>query len=278
MGYENLLELRGTPQKSQKALLEVGGVLLLLALWQALSLLVNKVGILPSPFIPLHWANGKGASSVLTCIPELWSDDFLLKNTLYSLYLNISGYVIAIAVALPLGFITGLSPIMKGIFNRPIDAIRFLPLTAVTGLFIAWFGISSQMKILFLAFSIVVYLIPVVVQRVYEVEDVYVQTIKTLGASKWQTIRKVFIPAVFSKVSTDIRVLTAISWTYIVVAELVNNEGGIGALSVRAGRQGRLDKAFFVLFVIIALGILQDKIFMMLDKKLFKFKYAQSGK
>jgi NitT/TauT family transport system permease protein len=134
------------------------------------------------------------------------------------------------------------------------------------------------MKILFLAFSIIVYLIPVVVQRVYEVENVFVQTIQTLGASKWQTIRKVFIPAVFSKIIDDVRVLTAISWTYIVVAELVNNEGGIGALSVRAARQGRLDKAFFVLFVIILLGILQDKLFVFADKKLCKFKYAQIGK
>ena len=278
MKFENLLELRGQASKSEKAILEIGGLIFLLAVWQILALLVNKVGILPSPFIPLRWASGNGSSSVLTSIPELWFQDFLLKNTLYSLYLNISGYVIAIAVAIPLGFIIGLSPIAKGIFNRPIDAIRFLPLTAVTGLFIAWFGIQSQMKILFLSFSIIVYLIPVVVQRVFEVEDVYVQTVKTLGASKIQALIKVFIPAVFSKVLDDIRVLTAISWTYIVVAELVNNEGGIGSMSVRAARQGRLDKAFFVLFVIILLGMIQDKLFVILDKKVCKFKYSNGGK
>ena len=276
MKFGNLFELRGTPSKSESGMLEFGGLILLLSIWQILALLVNKVGILPSPFIPLQWASGNGSSSVLTSIPELWFQDFLLKNTIYSLYLNVCGYLIAILVALPLGFIIGLSPIAKGIFNKPIDAIRFLPLTAVTGLFIAWFGIQSQMKIFFLAFSIIVYLIPVVVQRVYEVEDVYIQTVKTLGANKWQTISKVFIPAVLSRVSDDIRVLTAISWTYIVVAELINNEGGIGSLSVRAARQGRLDKAFFVLFVIILLGMLQDKLFRWLDKKTFRFKYKES--
>jgi NitT/TauT family transport system permease protein len=260
MNFGNLFELRGTPSKSEKGMLEFGGLILLLAIWQILALLVNKVGILPSPFIPLQWASGNGSSSVLTSIPELWYKDLLLKNTLYSLYLNVCGYLIAILVALPLGFIIGLSPIANGIFNKPIDAIRFLPLTAVTGLFIAWFGIQSQMKIFFLAFSIIVYLIPVIVQRVYEVEDVY----------------KVFMPAVLSRVSDDIRVLTAISWTYIVVAELINNEGGIGSLSVRAARQGRLDKAFFVLFVIILLGMLQDKLFRWLDKKTFRFKYEES--
>jgi NitT/TauT family transport system permease protein len=95
-----------------------------------------------------------------------------------------------------------------------------------------------------------------------------------LGASKWQIITKVFVPGVLSRVSDDIRVLTAISWTYIIVAELVNNEGGIGALIFRASRQSRLDKVFAGLFVIILIGFIQDKIFIWLDRRIFKYKYA----
>jgi NitT/TauT family transport system permease protein len=68
-------------------------------------------------------------------------------------------------------------------------------------------------------------------------------------------------------------VLTAISWTYIIVAELVNKTGGVGALIFTAARQSRLDKVFAVLFVIIIIGILQDKLFQWLDKKLFPFKH-----
>jgi NitT/TauT family transport system permease protein len=101
-----------------------------------------------------------------------------------------------------------------------------------------------------------------------------VQTAETLGASKLQIIWKVFLPGVLSKVSDDIRVLTAISWTYIIVAELINNEGGIGALIFRASRQSRLDKVFACLFVIILIGVAQDKIFIWLDRRLFKYKYA----
>ena len=153
-----------------------------------------------------------------------------------------------------------------------------MPLTAVTGLFIAWFGIDSEMKIAFLAFGILVYLLPVIVQRIDEVEEVYVQTAYTLGASNWQQIRTVFIPAVLSRVSDDIRVLVAISWTYIIVAELVNaNSGGIGALAFKMARQSRIDKVFAILLIIIAVGFLQDKLFKLLDRLLFAHKYQTKG-
>src|SRR5690606_13422094 len=121
----------------------------------------------------------------------------------------------AVLICIPIGFTIGLFPIFRGMFSKQVNAIRFVPLTAVTGLFIAWFGIENNMKIQFLAFGIIVYLLPVVVQRVYDVEEVYQQTAFTLGASKWQTIKSVFVPSVFSKLFDDIRVLVAISWTYI---------------------------------------------------------------
>lgn len=258
---ESLFALRGTLNKRAQVTLEVAGVLFLLGLWQIICLLgVVPPGLLPSP------------GDVLSAIPDLHFKDALIRNLGYSMYLNISGYIEAILICLPLGFLIGLFPIFKGMFNKQVDAIRFVPLTAVTGLFIAWFGIENNMKIQFLAFGIIVYLLPVVVQRVQEVEEVYQQTAFTLGASKWQTIRSVFFPAVFSKLFDDIRVLVAISWTYIIVAEMVNKTGGVGSMLYTAARQSRIDKVFAILFVIIVVGFIQDKVFKVLDKKLFPYK------
>ena len=134
------------------------------------------------------------------------------------------------------------------------------------------------MKIHFLAFGIVVYLLPVVVQRIREVPLVYHQTVKTLGASRWQTIRSVFIPDVMSKISVDIRVLVAISWTYIIVAELVNKSGGVGALAYTAARQSRIDKVFAILVVIVIVGFLQDLLLQKLERVLFPYKFLGKGK
>jgi NitT/TauT family transport system permease protein len=93
-----------------------------------------------------------------------------------------------------------------------------------------------------------------------------------MGASNWQMVRKVYWPFVTSRIFDDIRVLTAISWTYIIVAELVNKTGGVGALIYTAARQSRLDKVFAILLVIIIIGVLQDRLFVWLDKVLFPYK------
>jgi NitT/TauT family transport system permease protein len=255
-------DLREPLPKRTRLLYELGGLVFILTAWQLVAMKVNSIAILPTPL------------QVIESFPELHFQDLIVINTLYSIRINLLGYLWAIVLALPLGFALGLFTPLGAIFNRFLEAIRYIPLTAVTGLFIAWFGIYMNMKVQFLAFGIFVYLLPVVVERVKELDEVYVQTAQTLGASKWQIITRVFLPGVLSRVSDDIRVLTAISWTYIIVAELVNNEGGIGALIFRASRQSRLDKVFAGLFVIILIGVIQDKIFIWLDRHVFKYKYA----
>lgn len=229
--------------------------------------------------IETDWINSALLPSpveVVQSVSELFKQDQLVKNTAYSVYLNLLGYLVAIAIAIPLGFIIGLFPLFRALFSRNVDALRFVPLTAVTGLFIAWFGIGTTMKVQFLAFGIFVYLLPVVVQRIDEVNKVYLQTTYTLGANQWQQIKSVFVPAVFSKVSDDVRVLVAISWTYIIVAELVNaSSGGIGALAFKSARMSRIDKVFAILLIIILIGFIQDKLFMLMDKLFFPHKYQQ---
>lgn len=211
--------------------------------------------------------------NVLTSYSELINKDELVSNTGYSLWLNLKGYFWALLIALPIGFVVGLFPLFRGLFSRIIDALRYLPLSALTGLFIIWFGINDEMKIAFLAFGILVYLLPVIVTRIDGVEDVYKTAVFTLGASKWQTIKSAYIPSVFSNLLDDIRVLTAISWTYIIIAELLNRTRGIGSLIYLKGKQGQIDKVFAALIVIVLIGFLQDRFFAYLDRRLNPHKY-----
>jgi hypothetical protein len=70
--------------------------MILIAIWQVAALMVNKTGILPSPIINI-FAGKYPPTSIITCIPELWIEDLLLKNALYSLYLNGMGYRVEMA-------------------------------------------------------------------------------------------------------------------------------------------------------------------------------------
>jgi len=261
----NLLKLRGEITSRWFLILSILGGVFVLGVWVLLTSGPNPIfppAILPTP------------GRVLGAFDDLYRDNDIVRNTFFSIGLNLAGYVEAIALALPLGFLVGLLPIFRGGFQFQVDAIRYIPLTALTGLFIVWFGVGLEMKVHFLAFGILIYLLPIMMQRIDEVQDVFLKTVYTIGASGWQTFRTVYFPSVISRLSDDIRVLTAISWTYIIVAEGIGSEGGIGSLIWRVGlRQGRVDKVFAMLIIIMIIGVLQDRFLVWLDKQLFPHKY-----
>ncbi len=260
-----LFKLRGEIPSKWKIPLETLGVLLLFLVWVLIT--AGEQSLVPSKILPKP-------SKVLSAYGNLFSENDLIRNSFRSIGLNLAGYIKAIIWTIPIGFIIGLFPLFKGMFQRSLDAVRFVPIAAAIGVFIAWFGISSSMKVNFLAFGIFIFLSPIVVQRIIEVKDVYLKTVYTIGATNWQTIWSVYIPSVFSKLIDDIRILTAISWTYIVVIETINSEeGGLGALTWTARRLSRPDNVFALLLLIILIGIIQDRIFVRLDRELLPHKY-----
>ncbi len=260
-----LFKLRGDLNKKQQWLLAVAGVFFFIFVWFLLTM--GEEPVIPRGFFP-------SPQRVFNAYGDLFGQYELIKNTCRSIGLNLGGYIKAITYAIPIGFLIGLVPMFRGAFQRMVDAIRFLPLTALTGLFIIWYGIESDQKINFLAFGIFIYLLPIVIQRIDEVDDVYLKTVHTLGAKYFQTIWTVYVPAVVSRLIDDIRILTAISWTYIIVAETSGDQGGLGSLIFRVGqRLSRVDITIACLLLIMIIGVFQDKIFGYLDRKFFPYKY-----
>jgi NitT/TauT family transport system permease protein len=257
-----LFEIRGQLSKKTTTAIMFIGLVTILAAWTAITSmgLVHRA-ILPSPL------------AVILSYKELFTEMNLLKEITYSVQINIMGYAEALIISLPIGFCLGLFPLFREMFKKYIDAVRFLPLTALTGLFVAWFGIGSPMKVHFLAFGIIVFLLPAIMQRIAEVEQVYCDTMKTLSAKKWHMIVYVFLPATFSKVLEDIKLLISMGWTYIIVVELMNrSQGGVGAMAFMSARQGRIDQVYAILFVIIVIGIIQDKTIDLITKTIFPHK------
>lgn len=308
-----MFELRGKLSKTQTLVLGIAGIFIILVLWWLLAEAYSrKVPVvedfnteLPSlltadslenaalrdsilladsikmanatefrkiyPIVPLP-------TQVVASYPRLVKKDNLFFNAFRSVWLNFQGYFWAVLLCVPIGFVVGLFPMFRGLFSKPVDALRYLPLTALIGVFIIWFGIYDEMKVAFLAFGIIVFLLPTVISRIDDVEDVYLQTVFTLGASKWQTIKSVYFPAVMSRLLDDIRVLTAVSWTYIIVAEYINKDGGgLGALIYIKRRLQQVPDMFAIILVIVLIGFLQDQIFAYLGKRLFPFRHYKTS-
>src|SRR5258706_6936483 len=130
---------------SQKLFFGILGIIITLGIWFLVTNGVNPIlSRVPSPW------------SVVTSYGELFNQNETLKNIGFSLGENIAGYLEAIIIVIPVGFIIGLVKYMRWGFQRQVDALRYVPLTAVTLLFVLWFGIWTPMKVHFLAFGILI--------------------------------------------------------------------------------------------------------------------------
>lgn len=197
----------------------------------------------------------------------------LQYHAVISIWRNLQGYFWAVFFSLLLGIPIAIIPVFRSMFSRLFDTWRYIPITVLIPIFILIASPQTEAyKVSFLAFGIFVYLLPVVMQRVWETGDVYLKTAYTLGATDWQLVKTVYLPSVLSKVIDDVRVLTAISWTYIILAEAAGRTTGLGAYIYIQDRMANITGPFAVLLVIILIGFLQDQLFSYMNRRLFPHK------
>jgi NitT/TauT family transport system permease protein len=107
------------------------------------------------------------------------------------------------------------------------------------------------------------------VEAVENVDDVYLQTATTLGASKGQLIRHVLIPGSLPAIGEALRVMNGIGWTYVILAEVINARYGLGYLITAAGKRSNVDQIFALVLVILVIGVVTDWMIRMVNKALF---------
>jgi NitT/TauT family transport system permease protein len=95
-----------------------------------------------------------------------------------------------------------------------------------------------------------------------------------LGASKKQVIATVLIPAALPAIFDGFRVMNAIAWTYIILAELVNAQSGIGYILQLADRHAKPEWSFAGIIVVGLIGILTDVLIRTLNRLLFSWREA----
>ncbi|OFV86561.1 MAG: hypothetical protein A2V74_11025 [Acidobacteria bacterium RBG_16_70_10] len=115
-------------------------------------------------------------------------------------------------------------------------------------------------------------MLPLVVEAVANVDEVYVQTATTLGATKGQIVRHVLVPGALPAIGEALRVLNGIGWTYVILAEVINAPYGLGALITVAGKRGKVDQIFALVIAILAIGILTDWVIRRINGRLFFWK------
>ena len=183
-------------------------------------------------------------------------------------------FLLASAIALPLGVLMGAFDPINRFFEPIMAPLRYMPISAFIPLLILWFGIYEKQKIAFLFLGVFVYLLPVVVSSIRLVPEELVQTALTLGASKFQVVRTVLVPAALPEIFDSFRVMNAIAWTYVILAEAVNPERGLGYMVELARTHQKASWSFAGLLVIGGIGLLTDFLIRLISSLLFRWREA----
>ena len=96
----------------------------------------------------------------------------------------------------------------------------------------------------------------------------------SLGASKFQVIRTVLLPAALPEIFDSFRVMNAIAWTYVILAEAINPEHGLGYMVQLAYSHQKASWSFAGLLVIGGIGLLTDFLIRVLSSMLFRWREA----
>lgn len=89
------------------------------------------------------------------------------------------------------------------------------------------FGTNELQKVMFLAFGFAIYLLPLFVKSLEEVDNVYLQTGYTLGANKFQVLNNILLPVALPNIFDAMRLGFGIGWGYIILAvvRLIRSRG-----------------------------------------------------
>jgi NitT/TauT family transport system permease protein len=265
-----LWALRSDIEPVSARLLTAGSILLLFGSWCILSYVQVRKGGQPAPLVSHFFL--PPPHEVVKSLLFLLFDRDLLGAIGVSAWRIFIAFALSAAIALPLGILMGSFNAVNHFFDPVMAPMRYLPITAFIPLLILWFGIEEEQKIAFLFLGTFVYLLPVVVDAIRVVPDELVQTAFTLGASKAQVIRSVLIPAALPQIFDSFRVMNAIAWTYIILAEIVNPQNGIGYILHQAERLTKPAWSFAGILVVGVIGLLTDLLIRGINALLFRWR------
>ena len=245
-----------------------------LVFWQVAGSQPNMAGIVPTPLAVLagfnQWVFGK---------PGMGLNPYLgtwLANVQYSAMRVAQGFALATLLGVPLGLMIGWSKLASHMFDPFIQGLRPIPITAWLPFSIALFGIRDMGSI-FLIFLGGFYAIVVnTTQGARDVERNLMRAAMMMGATRMQLLRRVVFPSAMPSIFTGLRIGLGISWTAVIVSEMVAVKSGLGYVLWDAYYVGRMDIVLADMVSIGVMGYLSDRLIVFAEQRVLRWRILQN--
>lgn len=223
--------------------------------------LLTAGGKVPAYLVPAPDKLGKVALDFATGNGRLTPySGTLLEHSLASTMRVLSGFGMALAAGLPLGFLTGRIALSKRAIDPMVHLIRTIPGIGWLPLAIAWFGVGEKTTLFLIALAA---FFPIYVNSAQGAAAVSPQLLragKMLGANKLSLFTTVIMPASLPAVAAGLRLGLGLSWAYLVLGELTGVAKGLGAVMMDARMLGHVDMIMVAMVCIAILGRVSDLI------------------
>ncbi|RPH58107.1 MAG: ABC transporter permease subunit, partial [Burkholderiales bacterium] len=202
------------PGAGPTATISVLTVIVLFALW----FVATNSGWIKSLFLPSPQAVFRQFVEYLTGAAN---DRPLWAHFAWSMFRVFSAFALACLTAIPVGIAMGVSRVVRGIFDPPIEFYRPLPPLAYLPLIIIWFGIDELPKVILIYLACFAPLALSARSGMRSASQEQIHAAYSLGASDWQVIRHVILPSAMPEILVGMRIAIGFGWTTLVAAEMV---------------------------------------------------------
>lgn len=259
-----LFAVRGQLERRTYWLLALVGLIVPLVLWWALA----ASGLVSKVFMP-------GPAQVWSRVVTWFSEDKLIGDMAISVYRVTAGWALSALVALPLGVMIGTYRPIQALLEPLTDFIRYMPAVAFIPLVMLWVGIEESSKIAIIWIGTFFQMVLMIAEDVRRVPMAQIEAAQTMGATRSEIVSLVLIPSAKPAILDTLRVTMGWAWTYLVVAELVAANSGLGYAILKAQRFLQTDKIFAGIILIGLIGLLLDQLFRWLHRKAFRWMHLR---
>lgn len=212
-----------------------------------------------------------GPGKVLTALYTLFTENGFLKDVLISVQRVMLSFSLACAVAIPLGILMGSFRAVEAFFSPFVSAWRYLPAPSFIPLLLMWFGAGNSQKLALLFIGVIWFLITLIADHTKAVPQDLIRTSVTLGGTRREVLCTVIVRAALPNIVVAMRQMLAVSWTYLVIAEITAADAGIGAMMMRAKRFLHVDQIMAGILIIGVLGLLFDYLLKLIHRTAFSY-------
>ncbi len=258
-------ETYGVPGQGDSLLISAISGAVIIGVWS----LATWLGWIKPLFLPSPWA-------IVQKFITIWQDGFANSSLFEHIGVSVArvfgALLLACATAVPIGLAMGMSRVMRGVFDPPIEFYRPVPPLAYLPLMIIWFGIGELSKVLLIYLAIFA---PVAIGTRSGVRSAAIEQIHaaySLGASRWQVLWQVILPAALPEIITAVRIGMGVGWTTLVAAEMVAATNGIGFMVLSASEFLQTSTVILGIVIIAAIAYAFDMLMRFLERRLVPWK------